>query len=718
MDDHGGEHYAKDRVFWAASTYPSEDFEISERDDSSQPINKIHSSPEALRDQMVQIAKHAYARAASRLWASSLRLLETQSSAKKSGESEVLVLQDKTNVTSQSYVAVSYCWDRSAAAWFQGQLSSRLLIFQSGSLREESSLDVLCRAVKFAEHHGCRNIWMDQYCIDQNDPVDKQDGIQAMDIVYQSSQYPVAILESYIDTQGKVDALATIFTGEMNEIDHLEELEEALETLLDDAWFTRAWTLQEAVSAGSPMKVLIGCPVEASKPDEFGCIRGEIETTIWDLQTAMVTARNWMEELFAVGVLEDDSIATNISNYADELFNMIPDILPEASATAWSNDRAHDPSDRQICSAAEAVNTLQDRKNSVFSDRLGIVGNLCDYEIRLKSDVLERLPYAFSTCVHTLAILNGDTSLLARYSDPYSRSYLARDGRNSLGFSSDPSDAPMASYGFSWGPVPWGSLRNIEYFDQHDEPLKLTPATLTVKGLRVRGTLWSILSSIELLEMQAQFQERWKRELKAQEDINVSIKDMDDRSTSLAEDFVSTLLQTLYGHGLHELTQSLWNYFQPRKEEAIASRKAQSLYSFEEIFGPRASHDIESIRRGLRVQSLGIVPSVEGAQPSIMRVMLEDMCSKGSLTFGAQIGSPEPRVYFESCNMGDLIFTPYTDLGDRICTESVYRSQAVSWRVYRPTHHLDGGRQILHCLGRRRGIYRMDDLEISEYCME
>ena len=592
MDKHGEEHYAENGVFWAASTYPSEDFKIDEKDDSSKPINKIHPSSEAFRDQMVQIAKHAYARTESRMWASSLRFLEIQCSAKKSRESRALTLQDKASVASRSYVAVSYCWDRSGATWFQGQHSSKLSIFQSGSLREESSLDVLCRAVEFAEHHDCRNIWMDQYCIDQNDPVDKQDGIQAMDIVYQSSQYPVAILESFIDTQGKVDALATLFTGEMIEIDDLEELEEALETLLDDAWFTRAWTLQEAVSAGSPMKVLIGCPIEASKPEEFGCIPGEIETTIWDLQTAMVTARNWMEELFAAGVLEDDSMATNISNYADELFNMIPDILPEASETAWSNDRARDPSDRQISTAAEAINTLQNRKNSVFSDRLGIVGNLCDYEIRLRSDVLELMPFAFSTCVHTLAILNGDTSLLARYSDPYSRSYLARDGRNSLGFSSDPSDTPMANYGFSWGPVPWGSLRNIEYFDQHDEPLKLTPATLTVKGLRVRGTLWSIQSSIELLEMQAQFHERWKRELKAQEDASVSIKGVDDRSTALAEDFVSTLLQTLCGRGQYELTQSLWNYFQPRKEETIASRKAQNLYTFEEIFGPRASHDI------------------------------------------------------------------------------------------------------------------------------
>ncbi|MCJ1329287.1 hypothetical protein MMC10_005966 [Thelotrema lepadinum] len=718
MDGHGEDQDQKDRVFWAASTYPSEDFRIDAKDDSSKPINKIHTSPKAFRDQMVQIAAHAYARTTSRKWAAHLRFLEIQSSAKEERDSKALVLRDKADVTSHSYVAVSYCWDRSGAAWFSEQTPSKLSIFESSSsLREVSGSDVLCRAVKFAHHHGCENIWMDQYCIDQNDPVDKQDGIQAMDIVYQASQHPVAILESYVDTQEKVDALATLFTGEMIAMDHLEELEEVLEILVDDAWFTRAWTLQEAVSAGSSMRVLIGCPVEADKPEEFGSIPGEIETTIWDLQTAMVTARNWMEEFFAAGVLEDDGTATRISNYADELFNMLPDILPAASDTAWANDRARDPSDRQICNAAEAINTLQNRKNSVFSDRLGIVGNLCDYEIRLNSDVLEHMPFAFSTCVHTLAILNGDTSLLARYSDPHSRSYLARDGRNSVGFTSDPLDSAGVNYGFSWGPVPWGSLRNIEYFDQHDEPLKLAPATLTLKGLRVRGTLWSILSSVNLRELQAQFSREWEEELEAQRNATISIEDVDKRSTPLAEDFVSTLLQNLYQRGHHELTRTLWDFFQPRKEESIASRKSESLYSFEEIFGPRAVRNIASIKTGLRVQSLGIVPLVEGAQPTITRAMLDDVCSKGSLLFGAKHGSFEPRVYFESCKMGDCVFTPRTDLGDRICTESLYRSQAVSWRVSLVTHSEDGP-EILHCHGRRRGIYRTDDLDVIEYYLE
>ena len=97
--------------------------------------------------------------------------------------------------------------------------------------------------------------------------------------------------------------------------------------------------------------------------------------------------------------------------------------------------------------------------------------------------------------------------------------------------------------------------------------------------------------------------------------------------------------------------------------------------------------------------------------------MLESVCSTGSLLFGASYGSAEPRVFFESCKTGNFVFTPCTALGDKICTESVYRAQAVSWKV-EPTQELDESRRIVRCLGRRRGIYRMEDLQISEYCLE
>ena len=721
---------ADKRRFWAASTYPSEDFKIDEKDDRSKPLNKIHASSKAFRDQILQIANHSFVRTSSRQWAARLRFLEVDNcQASSNGETWLdakdasaisspisVTLQRKRDAATVPYVAISYCWNRSGASWFPSKKAPRVRIKQNDGSLVVSESDVILRALRFASCRGCRHIWMDQFCINQNDPVDKQDGIQAMDLVYQSSQHPVAILESFIDTQERMRAFSSLFTGEMVEESQLEDLDEALEILAEDAWFTRAWTLQEAVSSGLSMRVLIGCDRSLTKPKEFGFISGEIGTTLWDIQVAMITARNWMEEFLAAGSLEDEGVAISISNCADTIYNMMPDILP--AGTAWSDSRPRASSDRQTCTAAEAVNALQERKNSVFSDRLGIIGNLCDFEIRLQSDVLEQKDFAFSTCVHTLAILNGDTSLLGRYSDPYCRSYLSRDGRNSVGFLSDPTDSAERSFGFSWGPVPWGSLRNIEYFDQHDEALKLEPATLSLEGLRVRGTLWSIDSSVELPELQIRFRERWNQELRAQEDRSVPITDTVERSDPIAKDFVSSLLETLYDRGLHGIALTLWNFFQPREGGSIHSRKSQPRYSFEEIFGPHRRLDICDIKHDLRVQILWIVHPSEAPEPSIMMVMLDNVCSTGRLLLGSPLGSGRmPQAFFESCKVGDIVFTPRTSLGDKICFESVYRTQAVSWRVTLADESEDGCRTV-HCLGRRRGIYRMDNLKPAECCLE
>ena len=723
----------EERIFWAASTYPSEDYKADEKDDASKPINKIHASSELFREQMLQIAQHSYVRTASRSWASNLRLLEARrnhGSLKNSSLSPKaeaisfeyklgdLALRDKYDTTQTHYAAVSYCWDRSGTSWFSERNISGTSIFENGNIKAYTSSDVVYRAMQFARHHGCKHIWMDQYCIDQDDHHDKQDGIQAMDLVYQLSKYPVAILESYVDSQSRIDALGSLFTGEMDETSCLNDLEDVLKLLFDDLWFTRAWTLQEAVASGLTMYMLIGCDHALTKPEGFGCIPGEIQITIWDLQTAMVAARNWMEELLATDILEDDAIAIRISNYADELLNMLPSILP--STTSW-NSPSRDSSDRQICNTAEAINILQGRQNSIFSDRLGIIGNLCDYEIRLPDGLLEpTTPYGFSTCVHTLAILNGDTSLLGHYSDPYSRSYLARDGRNAIGFTSDPSDSAAATFGFSWGPSPWGALRNIEYFDTHDEPLKLEPATLSMHGLRVKGALWCLQSCIELSQMQASFRDRWGAELRIQkENPDADIRDGDARSMTLAVDFTSTLLQKLYERGRSALARTLWSYFGPRQED---SRKSPPLYTFDEVFGPGpVLGGVADIKPELYQRGRGTLhpPIIPDARPNLLRVMLDEVCSQGSLLFGGlqTSGSSEPRVFFEECKVGDLVFTPQTALGDSVCTETIYAGQAVSWRVL-PTGQMDGERCIVRCLGRRRGIYRMDDLETREFCLE
>ena len=149
-----------------------------------------------------------------------------------------------------------------------------------------------------------------------------------MDIVYQHSTCPAAILESFIETQQQLDAFAKLFTVEELQEHELEGLEELLSVLHDDAWFTRAWTLQEATSAGTKMVLLIGCDPTLIKPSDFGHGPTDIEVELPGFRMAMVTARLMMEDVLAREDLNHE-MATSISNLADGIFNFLPSFISQ-----------------------------------------------------------------------------------------------------------------------------------------------------------------------------------------------------------------------------------------------------------------------------------------------------------------------------------------------------------------------------------------------------
>ena len=72
-------HDATPRRFYAASTYPSEDYGVDIKDDTAKPYNKIHPSSMSLRRQMVEIARHSSVRVNARRWIERLRFLKLES---------------------------------------------------------------------------------------------------------------------------------------------------------------------------------------------------------------------------------------------------------------------------------------------------------------------------------------------------------------------------------------------------------------------------------------------------------------------------------------------------------------------------------------------------------------------------------------------------------------------------------------------------------------
>ena len=722
----------------------------------------IHSSSADMRQKMVEIAEHAFSRSDSREWMSLLRFLvrekledaeqldsnqnlterpdlSTQPMSITCPDRTVLKVMDRSIlVDPAAYVAVSYCWNREKVDWFDAGDEPPIQVCDGGADTRSSNVppDVLSRAVTYSKSRNINSIWIDQECIDQNDPVEKEIAIQAMDLIYEGSDHPIAILEFCFETQAELDVFASIVDPDYFEFDptQIETLGEVLGTLVNEQWFSRAWTLQEATSAGVSMVLLIGCP-GLDKPPYFGSIPGEFEISLWSFQEAMINGRNLIEEGLAANVWSDISDAIYASNCADVLWNFIPTNIPGS----WTRKEV---SHRQECNAAQAVVFLRHRQNSFFPDRLAILANICNYKHRITTKVLEEPWYSFSTCALTLAILNGDMSLLAGYGDAGEATRkvdrdlnwnfsLATDCR-AIGsvYENDGEDLSSIMYGFSWGPKPSGSLSDLNYTEEMNAKFRLKPAILSSHGLRVCGVVWHINRAIKVPRTQQQFGARWKRELELQFDDDFSTAR--ERQRPLMRDFIWTLLRELLDQGLRELVKTLWRVFQPLgvDETGLESYALPRPYSFTEVFGlnhtcavTRASSAIkmEDVKNRLRSATLSVYPDLKGFQkPTIQRQLIHQVCETGAMLCGTAADLPgpllEPRVWFQDTSEGDFVFTPFTQMGDEV-VYTTYAQQAISWKVQKTCQCIDGC-EVLHCLGRRGGFWRFEGLDIGEHILD
>ena len=591
----------------------------------------------------------------------------------------------------------------------------------------------------YAKAQNVNAIWIDQECIDQNDTVEKGDAIQEMDLVYQESNHPIAVLEFFFLTQTELDVFASICDLALYTFDpsQIEVLESVLLALTDEKWFERAWTLQESVSADASMILLLGCPGLLKSP-HFGRTLGEFELSIFDFQQAIVNTRIVIEEGLAARIWPDPSSTINASNFADILWNFIPTTIPDFSHDTLKMDTSH----RQGYNAAQALTFLDERLNSFFPDRLAILANLCDHEYRIRTEVLELPNSSFSICAHTLAILNGDMSLLDGYGSPrlrhrYGRAEwdltLAEDRRSvPLVYHNDDYDLQSNNYGFSWGPKPTACLDNITYLEENARTFRLKPATLSMHGLRVCGVVWNVDSTVSVPKTQGMFASRWQEEVAFQR--GESVLGGHERQIRLVQDFFWFLLHELIELGFYELSRTIWNFVQPVGTAFYKALKYESVtaplpYSYDMIFGhlvPDSTanqhlvYDEQEVRGRIDAPRMSFEPeNVVQDRPLPERLLIEQVCEDGAIICGAPLDfSPnkEPYVWFEACKMGDQIFAPVTDLGDRVA-RSNYRNQALSWRVLATGQSADDC-NILHCFGRRRGFGRLEGLSHQDYILD
>lgn len=388
------------------------------------------------------------------------------------------------------FVAVSYCWSSYENGSRTCQIrdctgsrkdSLRVWSGSKGKSKDENVYlspedgrvpfdEVLDRAVEFASSEGLRCIWIDQACLPQDESEEHQIGVQSMDMVYKRARHTIGLLGCRIRSQVELDSLGTFFAWDRRRVSsgsvpgqdwwnlHLhrkspngvtwammrDEMPKAdqravakqvcramidlLQRIIDDKWYTRAWILQESVSAGPKLSLLLQVPPALEyNPSSFMEQDGRLMTTNRHENSTFILT--WSD----FGSLEWGLYHMVLEFYDTNLFcprdrGDSSDDIAMVSIVVFitSPKRIPRPHPRQkshgiincsckpgfVCNAACAIGLLRGRHCLKAEDKIAIVANLCNFEIRLDTFQLAKHFKSLRLCLIALALLNADLSLL------------------------------------------------------------------------------------------------------------------------------------------------------------------------------------------------------------------------------------------------------------------------------------------------------------------
>lgn len=140
---------------------------------------------------------------------------------------------------------------------------------------------VLSHISRYMHHNSVDLLWIDAHCIQQDTCgvaacdshircIQKREVLQAMDLVYQRSELPVALLGRPLQTDTELSLLQRILSGNLvdgrgseSRLSGRTTIQEARESLrllheiTQDKWWGRAWTFQENYRGRTQMRLLI-----------------------------------------------------------------------------------------------------------------------------------------------------------------------------------------------------------------------------------------------------------------------------------------------------------------------------------------------------------------------------------------------------------------------------------------------------------------------------
>ncbi|GIZ45763.1 hypothetical protein CKM354_000891600 [Cercospora kikuchii] len=686
--------------------------------DIDKPIGEGFDSPEDLRAAIAEISKHTESRGEQLDWANHLKFLTADLSAEESAEesssdstgddsedadkdnaeqseagsvapseddeddcscNDANVRQFSHNdrqlhltTTSETpdcchYIAVSYCWTSTGQAPYTGQPFT-LQTSNNPPRPPSCTFSLLDRVIQFASWKQVSLIWIDQECIDQSDPQDKNVGIQSMDFVYQQASYCLAVLEATITEQRHLTALSELLENnvEMDDLEMIQDVCEALRIVMSDQWFERAWCLQESVSGNRQMTLSVRCSEDLEVPDLLGsAVTGCFEMELSELHHTIVSSLG----------LHLDQVSESLDPATLERYRQVINDWYENMAPDVSDD--FDIEARTVCNASQALNYLSRRQNSVVADRLAILANLCRYEIRLNIQAVDVLGFGFSICAYILAIMNGDFSIDAAFCD---WKVTAKTGRQEYLVSAPPhvQSAVQSLKPYSWFIEGDATMDKLPYFDHNANPLRIAvlPGPLT-SSLQIRGCIWLANHSLDLSKLVSAFETQYGPEILSalqsptwEDPVSTTWEPKYFSLEDARAQFLISLLCHLYKHKYSALHNHIWTSHKRRSTTSQLQNPEIASWAaapFEEI----VDIETETIKLPHPFPSFKTIkPRYQAKHPfvslntRVAKHLIQTILSISSLVI-ARPRNPSPDAkdsytafFDEHVKLGDTIFTP------------------------------------------------------------
>ncbi|CAI6267911.1 unnamed protein product [Periconia digitata] len=426
------------------------------------------------------------------------------------------------------FVAVSYCWSDADSS----TQDAYNVIDENGKHRRiRATGSVIDRVVNFARENGYRMIWIDQECIDQDDPEVKALAVQAIDLVYLEAHASIGLLRAQLQ-QKHLNALAITFenicdtsfkkrrgiTGFKGPcVLDPNTLLEAISFIANDKWNTRAWVLQEAfVSSGNMMLLFPQKTDSRSAGWTMIChemslselvIRLDVIVDCIKCSLRYVVPKLWKHIADAEKPKRTQSTQKGGAQSSSDLRTTLKRITlfhPERPARASIAQFTVNGNRRQMtCSAAAALTYLRLRDCYDKADKLAITANMCGYPLRLNTVELGQRQKSLGTCLIALSLCNGDTSLITPevYRSVPTRSITDLTRQNS-------------DHEFTWNRD--FNSRLADVYSQSFNTFGSTAAPGTgnrvdigQSGLGLMGNSWKINRFIECHKLQQKYRESW-----------------------------------------------------------------------------------------------------------------------------------------------------------------------------------------------------------------